>query len=201
MRPLELVRKLLLGRKRYRWDKEYASGRWDYLNESIVAESYDAVLQVIARNLAGDRSILELGCGEGILQTRMPRDTYSRFLGVDISKVAIRKAQRFKDDKTDYRVGNMETYVPSGKWNMIIFNEVLFYTGDPLGLVKRYVPYLQPAGTLLVALRETPDALDMIHAFDKAFHLRDQQYAVNQRGAWHCKLYSQVRPGTTTLIN
>lgn len=196
MRPFELFKKLLLGRKRYRWDKEYVSGRWDYLNETAVAESYAAVLQVIARNLGGERTILELGCGEGILQARMPGDTYSRFLGIDISRVAIRKAQRLRDEKTGYRVGNMETYAPPGRWDMIVFNEVLFYADDPVRLVKRYLPYLRPTGTLLVALRETPDSLETMQALEKEFVVLDQQYAENGRGAWHCKLYSQVRPGT-----
>jgi 2-polyprenyl-3-methyl-5-hydroxy-6-metoxy-1,4-benzoquinol methylase len=194
MNPLRFLHKLLLGPERYKWEKEYAAGRWDYLHKPGQAERYKAVLDFVSRYLRGNRAILEIGCGEGILQSRMPPGMYSRFLGIDLSHVAIRKAARFKDSITEYRTGDMETYIPPGKYAMIIFNEVLNYSTDPLRTVQRYLPYLEADGLLLFSLNETPWALEIIGSLEKAFPLVDEKRTIKERGAWHCKLYTKPRP-------
>lgn len=194
MNPLRFLHKLLIGPERYKWEKEYAAGRWDYLHEPGQAERYKAVLDFVSRYLRGNRAILEIGCGEGILQSRMPPGMYARFLGIDLSHVAIRKAARFKDSITEYRTGDMETYIPPEKYAMIIFNEVLNYSTDPLRTVQRYLPYLEADGLLLFSLNETPWALEIIQGLEKAFPLVDEKRTIKERGAWHCKLYSQPRP-------
>lgn len=191
MNPFELLRKALMGPKRYKWEKEYASGRWDYLNEPLEEDRYNAVLAFVKKYLEGNKAILEIGCGEGILQERMPKNSYKRFLGIDISRVAISKAARLKDEITDYLAGDMEKYVPPGKYAMIIFNEVLYYSPDPIHLVNRYLPYLEPGGRILSSLTETPKSLAIMNDLEKEFTVLDQKVSQNKRGAWHCKLYSK----------
>ena len=195
MNPLRFLHKLLIGPERYRWEKEYAAGRWDYLYEPAEAERYKVVLDFVYRYLRGNREILEIGCGEGILQSRMSPGMYSRFLGIDLSHVAIRKATRLKDPNTGYRTGDMETYIPPGKYAMIIFNEVLYYSTDPLRAVRRYLPYLEADGHFLFSLNETPWSLEIIQNLEKEFPLVEEKRTIHKRGAWHCKLYSQPRPG------
>ena len=194
MNPLRFLHKLLIGPERYKWEKEYAVGRWNYLHEPAEAERYEVVLDFVYHYLQGNRAILEIGCGEGILQSRMRPGVYSRFLGIDISHVAIRKAARMKDPVTEYRAGDMDTYVPPGKYAMIIFNEVLYYSTDPLQTARRYLPYLEAGGHLLFSLNETPRSLEIIQNLEKAFPLVAEKRTINKRGAWHCKLYSQPRP-------
>lgn len=191
MNPLRFLHKLLIGRERYKWEKEYATGRWDYLREPGQAERYTVLLDFVSRHLKLSRTILEIGCGEGILQSRMSPDTYSRFLGIDISHVAIRRASRLNDAITDYRTGDMETYLPKGKYAMIIFNEVLNYSADPVRTVQRYLPYLETGGCLLFSLNETTWSLEIIANLGKVFLLEEEKRTIHKRGAWHCKIYSQ----------
>ena len=194
MNPLRFLHKLLIGPERYKWEKEYAAGRWDYLHEPAQAERYKVLLDFVYRYLQGNRAILEIGCGEGILQSRMLPGVYSRFLGIDISHVAIRKAARLQDAITRYCTGDMENYVPPGKYAMIIFNEVLNYSTDPLRTVRRYLPYLEADGHLLFSLNETSWSREIIQNLEKAFLLVDEKRTTKERGAWHCKLYSQTQP-------
>jgi 2-polyprenyl-3-methyl-5-hydroxy-6-metoxy-1,4-benzoquinol methylase len=194
MNPFRFLHKLLIGPERYKWEKEYAAGRWNYLHEPAQAERYQVVLDFVYRYLQGSKAILEIGCGEGILQSRMSPGVYSRFLGIDISHVAIRKAARFKDPITEYRTGDMETYLPPGKYAMIIFNEVLNYSTDPLRTVRHYLPYLDADGHLLFSLNETPWSLDIIRDLEKTFLRVDEKRTTHKRGAWHCKVYSHVSP-------
>jgi len=192
MNPLRFLHKLLIGAERYKWEKEYAAGRWDYLHEPRQAERYKVLVDFIGRYLQGSRTILEIGCGEGILQQRIPPHSYSRYLGVDISHVAIRRASRFKDPVTDFRTGDMETYLPRGKYDMIIFNEVLNYSTDPLRTVRHYLPYLEAHGHLLFSLNETTWSLEIIQMLEKEFPLVAEKRTIHNRGAWHCKIYSQL---------
>ena len=186
------IAKVLVGRKRYQWDKEYASGRWDYFNDELQVSRYEAVLKVVD-GYPGKRTILELGCGEGILQARMRPGSYERFLGIDISKVAIRKASRLKDRSTDYKCGDMEKFVPSGKFTLLIFNEVLNYSDDPVRLLTRYANFLEPRGLVICSFFETGHSLQIMRDIEKRFPAIDEKLSVNERGVWHCKVYS--RPG------
>lgn len=195
MRLFELIRKAWFGRTRYQWDREYATGRWDYFREPGEEARYKALLQFITQYLGGDRTILEIGCGEGILQARMAPGSYSRFLGIDISKVAVRRAARLSDQTTDYRAANMETYIPRGKYDLIIFNEVLYYSADPMRLMKRYAAFLRPGGLILASLNETKKSLEIMQTLEQEFGLVDQRISTYERGAWHCKVYSQTQPG------
>ena len=185
---LQWLRKALLGKKRYKWDTEYACGRWEYCREPLENLRYEAILYFIAKYFDGC-AILEVGCGEGILQERMPRGSYSKFLGIDISKVAIRRATRLRDEITDYRHGDMEKYVPTGKFDLIIFNEVLYYSKDPVRLLRRYNEFLHPGGLFIGSFFETPNSLRIICDIEKEFDLVDQKISTNERGAWHCKVY------------
>lgn len=190
VRIFNKVVKTLIGSKRYKWDKEYASGRWDYFNDALQVSRYEAVLQFVD-GYAGKRTILELGCGEGILQARMRPGSYERFLGIDISKVAIRKASLLKDRSTDYKCGDMEKFVPSGKFSLLIFNEVLNYSDDPVRLLTRYTGFLEPNGLVICSFFETEHSLQIMRDIERRFPVIGQKLSVNQRGVWHCKVYSK----------
>jgi 2-polyprenyl-3-methyl-5-hydroxy-6-metoxy-1,4-benzoquinol methylase len=195
---LEWLRKALPGARRRKWDKEYASGRWDYFREALEASRYEAVLDFIRRYFKGGR-ILEVGCGEGILQERMPWGIYSHFLGIDISKVAIRKAaSRLKDEVTDYQVGDMEKFIPGTRPDLIVFSEVLNYSEDPFRLFKRYADFLAPGGLIIISLTETPRALGIMKDIEQQFPSIDQKVSVNERGTWHCRVYP-VAGGQSSL--
>ncbi len=196
MKLVQLIRKALIGGKRYKWDSEYASGRWDYFNEPLESSRYEAILYFTGKYLNKGK-ILEIGCGEGILQARMPRESYSKFLGIDISKVAIRKAARLIDRSTDYRYGDMEKYTPPGTFDVIIFNEVLYYSDDPIRLMARYARYLEPQGLVISSCFQTANSLQIMQDVEKHYKVVDQKISVNERGAWHCKVYSDTRPGAS----
>ena len=75
---------------------------------------------------------------------------------------------------------------------MIIFNEVLNYSTDPLRTVRHYLPYLETGGHLLFSLNETTWSLEIIQNLEKAFELVEEKRTIHKRGAWHCKIYSQL---------
>jgi 2-polyprenyl-3-methyl-5-hydroxy-6-metoxy-1,4-benzoquinol methylase len=190
---LDWLRKACVGSSRSKWDREYAAGRWDYFTDPLEAGRYEAILFFIDKYFKGG-AILEVGCGEGILQARMKKGIYTRFQGIDISKVAIRKALRFKDGATDYRYGDMEMYVPSRSPDLVIFNEVLYYSADPVRLVRRYAGYLRPGGIIISSCFGTEKSLKIMTDIEKEFPLVNKKVSANERGTWHCRVYAKSDP-------
>jgi len=71
-----------------RWDEEYANGRWDYLENLSELARFCIVVGYCAF-LKPKSSILEVGCGSGILMRRLRVVGYSSYFGVDLSREAI----------------------------------------------------------------------------------------------------------------
>jgi hypothetical protein len=48
--------------------------------------------------------------------------------------------------------GDFETWRPTGRWSVIIFNESIGYARDPGATVDAFSAYLEPAGAMIVSL-------------------------------------------------
>jgi 2-polyprenyl-3-methyl-5-hydroxy-6-metoxy-1,4-benzoquinol methylase len=132
-------------------DQQYNAAEWDYLRSLGEAPRF-GIVAVYCRILASGGSILEVGCGEGFLSEHLARENYGYFEGIDISAVAIERAQKHADSTTTFRCADAESYVPDRLFDLIVFNEVLEYFDDPVGLVRRYDDHLKPGGHMVVSM-------------------------------------------------
>ena len=130
-------------------DADYAHGKWDYLR-GIEELGRFSILVGYCQYLKPRGRILEIGCGEGILQGRLDPDRYSRFVGVDISAKAIQRTR--PDEKTTFVRADAVDWQPVEVFDLIIFNECLEYFDDPLALVRHYESSLAPDGAFLVSM-------------------------------------------------
>src|ERR1051326_2433250 len=89
-------RREILRDRAERWNHQYASGRWEGLKTSGENARLDACVALLRRHAPGGR-LLEIGCGEALLQRRLAPSDYQRLVGIDISEVAISRAQAFAD--------------------------------------------------------------------------------------------------------
>jgi 2-polyprenyl-3-methyl-5-hydroxy-6-metoxy-1,4-benzoquinol methylase len=142
-RPMDGGRELL--------DSEYSSGAWDYLRD-VEELSRFSVVAGYCHHLKEQGSILEIGCGEGVLQERLDNRKYSRYVGVDISAEAISRAAHKQDEKSLFVAEDAETYIPDERFDVIIFNECLEYFADPLRLVTRYDGFLKEDGVYIISM-------------------------------------------------
>lgn len=149
-RGLSLVlpyRKMRGGREKM--DSDYAHGKWDYLH-GIEEMGRFSILVGYCHFLKPGARILEIGCGEGILQERLDPARYSRFVGVDVSAEAIQRAR--PDEKTAFICADAAVWEPGETFDLIVFNECLEYFDDPLAVVRHYEPSLAPGGAFLVSM-------------------------------------------------
>jgi len=148
-------------KKRF-WDKEYSEEKWSFAYNTVG----DCVYPHLERHTS-NATILDIGCGSGNTATEMAPN-YKSYLGVDISEAALGKARRRsrecgRGEKNRFECGDFLTYVPSGKYDVILFRESMYHV--PLGKVKatldRYSEYLKDGGVIIVRLfASSGDRLD-----------------------------------------
>jgi len=158
-RTLGKVRSFLLSYgptrvKRVFWDKEFAEGKWNFIDNTVG----DCVYEPLERHAAkGD--ILDLGCGPGNTANELSGSAYSTYVGVDISEEALIKARRRTTEcgrtaKNLFERGDFLTYTPLQKFDVILFRESMYHV--PMGKVKtvldRFAPYLKDGGVFVVRM-------------------------------------------------
>lgn len=131
--------------------REYLSGAWDYLRELDELPRF-SVVAGYCHHFKEKGKILEIGCGEGILQERLCPSKYSRYAGVDISPEAIRRAAYKQDEKTFFVCEDANIYTPEEPFDAIVFNECLEYFDEPLRIVRRYESFLEQDGIFIVSM-------------------------------------------------
>jgi 2-polyprenyl-3-methyl-5-hydroxy-6-metoxy-1,4-benzoquinol methylase len=132
-------------------EAEYTSGMWDYLRELNELARFSVVVGY-CHFFKEKGAILEIGCGEGILQERLCPSRYSRYVGVDISTEAISRASHKQGEKTFFVREDANIYSPDEQFDVIIFNECLEYFSNPLGLVRRYECFLEKDGIYIISM-------------------------------------------------
>ena len=133
------------------WETQYAAGRWDYLAELSELARFSILAGYICHLKPGG-TVLDTGCGQGVLLRRLPPSCYSKYVGIDVSGSAVSVAQEQGNERGTFLAADCEEYSPAEHFDVIVFNEVLCCLRDPLRTVERYARALKPDGLLLVSL-------------------------------------------------
>ena len=133
------------------WEAQYAAGRWDFLAQLSELSRFSVLAGYIWQLKPGG-SVLDVGCGQGVLARRLPDSAYSRYVGIDLSGSAIAVAQQRQPERTAFVAADCEDYSPTEPFDVMVFNEVLCCLRDPLRTVERYTRSLNAGGLLLVSL-------------------------------------------------
>ncbi|WP_166657912.1 class I SAM-dependent methyltransferase [Actinokineospora alba] len=173
------------------WDGQYARGEWDYL-AGVAEISHYAVIVGYGTYLKPGGSVLDVGCGEGVLQERYLPHGYSNYVGVDISAVAVEKLKDREDERTAFVQGDAESTVPEGKFDVIVFNESLYYFEDPLAVMTRYAEVLAPDGIFLVSMFQgSRRARSVLEHVLRHHTVLDETLTTQGTRSWRCAV---VRP-------
>ena len=160
--------------KKHMWDIEFREGVWNYLDgiPSDDPNQRDPILYLVDRYAFGG-TVLDLGCGSGSTGFDL-RDNHVGYVGVDISEVAIRKAEAtLGRDRTDahkkqYIAADITTFVPKTYFSVILFRESLYYVQrHRIGpMLSRYTAFLGAKGVFIVRLHDRfkyKYIVDLIH--------------------------------------
>src|ERR1017187_3825426 len=121
------------------WEKDYTGTRWDYLASEHQKVHYEAVLGQI-KKAGSPESILDIGCGEGVLYDYLKNSLTAPFgyRDIDISETAVAKGSQ-KFPGIDLKVVDYDFEHVEGRFMLIIFNEVLYYFVKPVKMVTKAI--------------------------------------------------------------
>ncbi len=183
---------------REQWNQEYAGGRWDYLHQVEQLARY-SVITGYYQQLKPGGSVLDLGCGDGILLTKLQPFGYSRYVGVDLSPEAISRALAHQADRSAFVVANIEEYQPEERFDVIIFNECLYYFDNPPEIVKRYEPFLEEGGVLIISLYVTEMNKHIWKMLERIYDIRDGVRITHHSGnGWTIRVFQPSAQKTGT---
>lgn len=134
------------------------SGDWQGLGSTAQSLRY-AVIARMLRSYGADTKVLDVGCGEAVLRAWLPRE--SGYTGIEPSAAAVRIA-RERNPGADIVHDRAESFESGNKdFDSIVFNEMLYYAADPVGLLRKYAPLLRPGGVILCSIFPKADGLSL----------------------------------------
>lgn len=151
---MNLIDKFHNWRRKLRWNKQYKSGKWDGLKSDIETIRYQTIIDYISQFGITNPSILDLGCGEGILCERLKNSDYSRFLGMDFSSVSTEKASKKSFKNAEFICTDIHQFLPTQKYDVIVFNEVFYYihAAEKEKVLQTIMESLQPDGIIICSM-------------------------------------------------
>ncbi len=149
------------GVKRRIWDREFSSGKWNYLDSSSgLVHARDVILDPVDRYLS-DGNILDLGCGVGSTGLEIANN-YRMYTGVDISAVAVRQAESIvqthpqRSARNKFVASDIRSFEPRESYTVILFRESIYYVPFPKirTMLSRYSTALAENGVFIVRLHD-----------------------------------------------
>lgn len=175
------------------WNEQYGAGKWAYLRDPGELARY-GILVAFCERLTPCRRVLDVGCGEGILRDLLRRGDDRRYLGIDVSEVAIEAARSRADADDEFRVADAETFATEERFDAVVLNESLYYFHDPLGQAARYLELTADGGALIVSMFESPRTRAILRALEQRLAHGQSLRLEGERGAW---LLAAFRPGAS----
>ncbi len=138
-------------RRRRRWNKQYKSGRWKSLKNDIETGRYHKIKENLLTFAPKNPSILDIGCGDGVLNERLGDFSFSYFLGVDFSSESIKQAQEKKLPNSEFEHSDVLHFTPKRTFDAIIFNESFYYIPDSerTRVLQLLIDHLSKDGVLI----------------------------------------------------
>lgn len=133
------------------FDEEFRSGHWRLLDSPDEQARYAAIVAVIRAHHPNPR-LLDAGCGSARLAVSFKPDELAAYHGVDLSAEAIRQAQQSAPVGAVLQQGDLETWTPPSRYDVIVINEVIGYLHDPVATLTRLSGALETGGVLVVSL-------------------------------------------------
>ncbi len=180
------------------WEEQYEKGHWELMRRFDEVARYSVIAGYV-HHLKPGGSVLDVGSGEGLLADHLRPFGYSRYLGVDLSEAAIRQAAGRADGKTAFSAADAETYAPPGcwdaRWDVIIFNECVYYFQDPVGTVRRYESFLAEGGVFVVSTFRSRRADVIVRRLLEAYTASEETAVSNRKGTWVIRVIEPSPPG------
>lgn len=176
-----------LGLRSYR-HLDWSLSRWDRAYRERDTDGYERIDELARysllcgylRYLGGRRRVLDVGCGVGLLRSRMSLEDFSEYVGVDHAEAAIEEARGRGFERSRFLVGDLRS-VELERFDVVICNEMLYFVPDYEKLLERMEQMLVERGHLLVSIFGHPGDFVLWRLLEERFELVDRVRTRNER--------------------
>ena len=171
------------------WDTQWSKGNWNYMDQVPIERTKVAVITELSKLYGRNSStahispggILDVGCGEGSVLDFISPEFKKSYVGIDISKEAIRAAKTKRPHgRFLHAAAHSFTLHPRRagvKFNTIFFSDVLYYI-DHESTMKRYNDeLLTDDGIVIISIFQKPDTNQVLYEeiFESARKIWDKK--------------------------
>lgn len=169
------------------WEQQYRAGRWEYLDGASELAHYMVIVGYIL-HFHPAPAILDVGCGHGRLFELLGRHIHAGYLGIDIAPEAVRQARERVPGGARFVVSDFEQFAPSEQFDVIVFNESLYYAPEPVALLEKYSRALTTNGVLVVSMCHNWWQAPIWSAVARRFAVLHSTEIRNEHGqTWHVR--------------
>jgi 2-polyprenyl-3-methyl-5-hydroxy-6-metoxy-1,4-benzoquinol methylase len=133
------------------WERSYGEGAWKRLETMVEVSHYSTIVGYC--DVLNKKRILDIGCGHGVLAGRLKHLPYVKYCGLDISQAAISEATVTQSDqRNEFTINRADAFETDERFDMIVFNEIIYYLDDPVAVVSKYQSFLNDTGHILISM-------------------------------------------------
>jgi 2-polyprenyl-3-methyl-5-hydroxy-6-metoxy-1,4-benzoquinol methylase len=186
-----------------KWDKEWSSGAWEYMERNAIERSRVAVIGGVFAEMYApfNGSVLDIGCGEGAIADFLVDGQKQHYVGIDLSKEAIKLAKSKRGPPLKFVHAAAHEFTSHHKYDVIIFSDVLYYV-EHEKVIPQYANYLNPNGIMVISIFHQTDKLMYENIFtfarthliqvdetDVSGYTKKKKDAKPERTAFHIEVY------------
>jgi trans-aconitate methyltransferase len=134
------------------WDKDWSNG---YALDKPKEDARYGCLIALMRRYERSGPILDVGCGDGLLEEWYRQVSETRVIAFDYSAAAIEKAKDRGVRDAEFFCADSRTFTSPERYPLIVFNESLCYLDDFRDAMERYSGMLTTGGVFLISLFDT----------------------------------------------
>jgi len=173
------------------WNLEHLAGHYDSLRD-VEQMAHYSILAGLIKHFKVGRTILDIGCGEGLLLDHVGKEDFKSYLGVDISEVALRNAELRSNKKASFLLADAKSLKLRERFDCIVFNEILYSFPNPLEVIDHYRPLLKKNGCFLTSnFIWSRKITSLINRLNSSYNCRHQVRVSNECGTWVCAIYKR----------
>lgn len=188
-----------------KWDKQWKAGEWSYMEDVPSERAKIAVVGsvLVQRYGAPNASVLDIGCGEGATSDFLTPSQKAKYVGVDLSKEAIRIAKSKRKQPMKFVHSAAHQFQPSHKFDVVIFSDVLYYV-EYEKVIRQYEGYLNPGGVMIISIFHFTDkllyenifqfarsVLDYVDEMEISGFTKKNKDAKREKTAFHIEVYKK----------